>query len=346
MKVAWFTPLSTRSAIGEFSPHVTPALAEHCSSTSGSATTTSIGRPSCAPSCLTTTRPASPPGALRPRRLQHREQRRVPRRDLRGLELRPGIVVLHDRSYQHLFAEHWAGRRPGAVPRADGGAVRPTMGRARTEAAARRRPDLGVGPGRAALPAGRGGARRRARRRRPLGRPCERVRARWFGPVGELFLPAYRRRTTPRPRGRRRPHDAAHARPRQPQQAGPPGARDPRATPSSPRVSTTSSSGPGSRRPTAVSSCGTRRNRSRRRLVPRLPARRRRRPTARRGRHLRQPALPAARGQLRVADAAARDREGRARLRRRRFSRGAGRRDREGPARRRRRARARAPEPG
>ena len=29
MKIAWFTPFSTRSAIGEFSRHITDILAEH-----------------------------------------------------------------------------------------------------------------------------------------------------------------------------------------------------------------------------------------------------------------------------------------------------------------------------
>jgi len=109
VKVAWFTPLSTRSAIGEFSLHVTTALAEHCTVDLW-VSDHDIHRPA----ELRTFLFGDDPALLH--RLAHYDLAvyNLGNNDAfhgaiyEASRLRPGIVVLHDRSYQHLFAEHWA----------------------------------------------------------------------------------------------------------------------------------------------------------------------------------------------------------------------------------------------
>ena len=113
--------------------------------------------------------------------------------------LRPGIVVLHDRSYQHLFAEHWA---LGGDPEQ----YRERMEALYGDDGARRATEaLGDDPVWESDP----DALRYPMVEEVLGGAlgavvhsadhANEIRGRWFGPVGELFLPAYTRGDEARP---------------------------------------------------------------------------------------------------------------------------------------------------
>jgi glycosyltransferase involved in cell wall biosynthesis/GNAT superfamily N-acetyltransferase len=193
VRVAWFTPLSTRSAIAEFSVHVTAALAEHCDVDLW-VSDHDVHRPTELRSFLF----ADDPGVLH----------RLPHYDVAVYNLgnnnafhgaiyevsrtRPGVVVLHDRSYQHLFAEHW-------VAAGDPGQYRERMGALYGKEGARRAQESfdGAKPVwesdeealryplvEEALAGARGAAVHSADH-------AHEIRKRWLGPVGELFLPAY-----------------------------------------------------------------------------------------------------------------------------------------------------------
>jgi glycosyltransferase involved in cell wall biosynthesis/ribosomal protein S18 acetylase RimI-like enzyme len=195
VKIAWFTPLSTRSAIGEYSVHVTAALAERCEvdlwvgdddihRTTGLRTFEFYRDPS----------------------LLHR----LGQYDLAVYNIgnndafhgaiyeaskeRPGIVVLHDRSCHHLFAEHWlgAGDRERYLERME--TLYGREGLERAEQAFRgERPPIWESDEEAlrfplveeALVGAIGVAVHSADHAADVGR-------RWLGPIGELFLPAYR----------------------------------------------------------------------------------------------------------------------------------------------------------
>lgn len=108
MRIAWFTPFSTQSAIGEFSRHVTCALAEQAD--------VEIWTPDAAPLLATDLKVVqfaldSPDlAALEDREIViynmgdhfpfHGEIHRVSKQH-------PGIVILHDRVLHHLFAALW-----------------------------------------------------------------------------------------------------------------------------------------------------------------------------------------------------------------------------------------------
>jgi glycosyltransferase involved in cell wall biosynthesis len=115
MRIAWFTPFSTRSAIGEFSCHITDALSEH--------EEVEIWTPDAGP-LHQTELPVMRFSAGSPR-LELLGQRDVIVYNM-GDHLpfhgqiysvskrHPGIVVLHDRVMHHLFADLWFnGPEPG-----------------------------------------------------------------------------------------------------------------------------------------------------------------------------------------------------------------------------------------
>jgi glycosyltransferase involved in cell wall biosynthesis/ribosomal protein S18 acetylase RimI-like enzyme len=194
MKIAWFTPLSTHSAIAELSLHVTAALADRCAVDLW-VSDDDVHRPTELRTFLFGDDPA----------LLHR----LPQYDLavynfgnndvfhgaiyEASRLRPGIVVLHDRSYQHLFAEHWIGtgdaeqyaERMGVLYGHDGarrakeglGGERPVW---EWDEEALRYPLVEE-----ALVGALGAVVHSAYH-------AEEIRRRWLGPVGQLFLPAYR----------------------------------------------------------------------------------------------------------------------------------------------------------
>ncbi|HSS81236.1 MAG TPA: GNAT family N-acetyltransferase [Gaiellaceae bacterium] len=193
MKVAWFTPLSTRSAVGEFSLHVTTALAEHCTVDLW-VSDHDVHRQTELRTFLFGDDPA----------LLHR----LAQYDLAiynlgnndafhgtiydASRLRPGIVVLHDRSYQHLFAEHW-------VLAGDAGQYHERMEVLYGEEGARRAAD-DLGGARPVWESDADALRYPLVEEvldRALGAVvhsadhAHEIRRRWFGPVGELFLPAY-----------------------------------------------------------------------------------------------------------------------------------------------------------
>jgi len=115
MKIAWFTPFSVRSAIGEFSRHVTRTLVEHAD--------VEIWTPDAPPLLATDLKvvpfvPEAPDLAV----LEHRDAviynmgDHLPfHRDIHRVSKRhPGIVILHDRVLHHLFASLWLqGDEPG-----------------------------------------------------------------------------------------------------------------------------------------------------------------------------------------------------------------------------------------
>ncbi len=112
MRIAWFTPFSLRSAIGEYSKHVTDELARRCEVAVWSA-----DEEESRPTDLRQVDFARNPEALA----------ELPDYDLAVYNLgdhaeyhgqiyevartRPGLVILHDRTYQNLFASHWFSRR-------------------------------------------------------------------------------------------------------------------------------------------------------------------------------------------------------------------------------------------
>jgi glycosyltransferase involved in cell wall biosynthesis/RimJ/RimL family protein N-acetyltransferase len=203
VKVAWFTPLSTRSAIAEYSIHVVEALARRCSIDVWVGDD-ELHRQTAA------------------RTFEFHDERallhRVPQYDLvvynignserfhgaiyEASKRHPGIVVLHDRTCHHLFASHWleAGRPEEYFERLE--ALYGMEGRHRAEEAAEgKRPPIWESDEEAlrfslveevlvgALAVAVHSADHAAD-----------VRHRWFGPVGELFLPAYRAAPPPAPK--------------------------------------------------------------------------------------------------------------------------------------------------
>jgi glycosyltransferase involved in cell wall biosynthesis len=108
MKIAWFTPLSTRSAIGEFSCHVTRALAELADVELWTA-----DEPPYCRSDLPIVRYWRTAGELEPLSgcdaLVYNMGDYLP---FHGpihavAKHRPGVVILHDRVLHHLFAGMW-----------------------------------------------------------------------------------------------------------------------------------------------------------------------------------------------------------------------------------------------
>jgi glycosyltransferase involved in cell wall biosynthesis/GNAT superfamily N-acetyltransferase len=195
VKIAWFTPLSTRSAIGEYSVHVTDALADRCEIDLW------VGDDDIHRETeLRTFEFHRDPSLLH----------RLAQYDLavynignneafhgaiyEASKARPGIVVLHDRSCHHLFAEHWLGVGDTERYLERMGTLYGHEGLERAEQALRgERPPIWESDEEAL--------------RFPLveealvgalgvvvhsGDHAADVRRRWLGPVGELFLPAYR----------------------------------------------------------------------------------------------------------------------------------------------------------
>ncbi len=134
MKVAWFTPLSTHSAVAEYSTHVALALAEHCQLDLW------VGDDDSAP---LDARYARSSFTTSPALLHRLAQYDLAVYNIGNYDAfhgaiyeaskwRPGIVILHDRSCHHLFAAHWLGAgEPAPLPRPDGGALRPRRAGAR-----------------------------------------------------------------------------------------------------------------------------------------------------------------------------------------------------------------------
>ena len=201
MNVAWFTPLSTDSAIGEYSIHVTEALAEHCS------VDIWVGDDDRHRStALRTFEFHDEPTMLR----------RLSRYDVvvynignsdtyhgaiyEAAKHYPGIVVLHDRSYQHLFVDHWltAGESDEYVERmhlfyGDEGRACATEAISGGHAPWESDMDALRFPLVEEALVGAQGAVVHARDH------AEELERRWFGPVTPLFLPSYRGAPTPRP---------------------------------------------------------------------------------------------------------------------------------------------------
>ena len=195
MKIAWFTPLSTRSAIGEYSVHVTAALAERCEvdlwvgdddihRTTG----------------LRTFEFHSDPSLLHRLGQYDLVVYNIGNNDAfhgaiyEASKQRPGVVILHDRSCHHLFAEHWlgAGDRHRYLERME--TLYGREGLERAEQAFRgERPPIWESDEEAlrfplveeALVGALGVAVHSGDHAADLGRW-------WLGPVGSLFLPAYR----------------------------------------------------------------------------------------------------------------------------------------------------------
>ena len=195
MKVAWFTPLSTHSAVAEYSTHVALALAEHCQIDLW------VGDDDRHRSTPLRTFEFHDEPALLHRLAQY---------DLAVYNIgnydafhgaiyeaskwRPGIVILHDRSCHHLFAAHWlgAGEARRYLDRME--ALYGHAGRERARAAVEdRQPPIWESDEEAlryplveeALVGALGAAVH-------SGDHAGDLRDRWFGPVGELFLPSYR----------------------------------------------------------------------------------------------------------------------------------------------------------
>ena len=238
MKIAWFTPLSMRSAIGEFSAHVTRALAELAEVEIWTA-----DEPPQLPTELPVFVIARDPSELdvaagvRRDDLQHGRLPAVPwRRSCGCAGGIPGVVILHDRVLHHLFRRHVADAAPsprrkptsqrmGAYYGDDGAEV----ARDSLRASATR---VGVGRGGAALSALRGGDRQRAWGRHALPAPG-RGRARGVGRAGPRASPAVLRGDPRSRRWRATPRVARSAEPAdgrapQPEQAGASRRRDAR----------------------------------------------------------------------------------------------------------------------
>src|SRR5262249_28981107 len=107
VRIAWFTPCSSRSAIGEFSRHVTAALAEHADVDLWTA-----DEPPWHPTTVRVVRFAGngPLDGLRDYDAAfYNVGNYLPfHRDIHRVSLRhPGIVILHDRVLHHFFAGIW-----------------------------------------------------------------------------------------------------------------------------------------------------------------------------------------------------------------------------------------------
>lgn len=194
MRIAWFTPLSERSAIAEFSLHVGAALAAHAEvelwipGTLDARTTE-----------LPTVDFVADPVSLE----------RLPRYDLTVYNLgnhagyhaaiyeaskrHPGTVVLHDRVLHHFFFSHWyfSGRRDLYVERME--ALHGDEGRriAEDSLAGLRRPAWEDDEAVRRFPfieEALGGARAAVVH---AADQAEEVSGRWYGPVGALFVPGY-----------------------------------------------------------------------------------------------------------------------------------------------------------
>ena len=116
MRIAWFTPLSARSAIGQFSAHVTTALARHADVDIWTADADPLHE-----------------SDLRVLRFGGAHELGAALRDYDALvynmgnylpfhraihevsQRHPGIVILHDRVLHHFFAGLWLGERGGAA---------------------------------------------------------------------------------------------------------------------------------------------------------------------------------------------------------------------------------------
>jgi len=108
MRIAWFTPFSNRSAIGEFSRHITDVLSQHAE--------VEIWTPDVAPLHPTELRvigfsPESLDLALLDQRdvIVYNMGDHLPfHMHIHAVSQRyPGIVILHDRVFHHLFAGLW-----------------------------------------------------------------------------------------------------------------------------------------------------------------------------------------------------------------------------------------------
>ena len=200
MKVAWFTPFSRRSAIGEYSTHVASALADSCDVELWVATEDSRRK---------TDLPVRD-FAASPRLLNH-----LPEYELVVYNMGdhlgfhgaiydvsrkyPGVVVLHDRIAHNLLFSYWLARGRTDEYVALMEAFYGARGRriAEESFAGRRKPVWESDEELLAFPLFEEvlvGARGVV-----VHSPshADAVRERWWGPVGSLFLPAYR------PAGRR-----------------------------------------------------------------------------------------------------------------------------------------------
>lgn len=196
MRIAWFTPLSTRSAIGEFSVHVTQELARMAEVELWT---------SDEPPLLDTTlpvvryRPGSSELAALPERdaLIYNMGDYLPfHEDIHAVSREyPGIVILHDRVLHHLFAGKWLmgpdGVRELYVERMCAYYGEPGGDAARLSLEGERPPVwesdeevLGYPLYEEAILNARGVIVHSARQ-------AADVRSRWLGPVAALHLPCY-----------------------------------------------------------------------------------------------------------------------------------------------------------
>jgi len=203
MKIAWVTPLGVRSAIAEYSINVAEAL----SKTSGIRVLASDPPP-----WRNTSLPSSPLGAVSTRELTTFDVRIYNMGDHAAFHSRayeasrraPGYCVLHDRSYQSLFASMFL--HTSATPKGYLDLMSRHYGEEGRQAAtasirAMREPvweSAGEGlrfPLEEELLAGALGAVVHSEdHRRSLA-------ARWWGPVGRIHFPAYRKTEAPTQRG-------------------------------------------------------------------------------------------------------------------------------------------------
>jgi glycosyltransferase involved in cell wall biosynthesis len=196
MRIAWFTPLSTRSAIGEFSCHVTSALADSVEIeiwTSDEPPYHSTELP------VITYSSNSEDLALLPQRDAivynmgdylpfHGHMHAVAQRD-------PGVVILHDRVLHHLYAGLWLnapeparetyvermrayyGDRGAEIARASLEGERPPVWESDEEVLSYPLYEEGISRAHGVVTHSEGQA--------------DDIRSRWLGPVRALHLPCY-----------------------------------------------------------------------------------------------------------------------------------------------------------
>ncbi len=108
MRIAWFTPFSTRSAIGEFSRHITDVLSEHAEVEIWTQDTPPLHRTDLRVIGFSSD---SPDLELLPQRdvIVYNMGDHLPfHGHIHAVSQRyPGIVILHDRVLHHLFAGLW-----------------------------------------------------------------------------------------------------------------------------------------------------------------------------------------------------------------------------------------------
>ena len=197
MRIAWFTPFSTRSAIGDFSQHITAALAAHAEVDIWTADEGE--RPEAEMPLIRIGGTGAPEAALAGYdALVYNMGNYHPfHREIHEISMRhPGIVILHDRVLHHFFAAHWESAGGGSsaryVARMAANHGEAGAQAARACVAGRRGPLLESDEEVARFPLDTEALRRALGAVTHSHEHARDLRSRWLGPVLALDLPCYR----------------------------------------------------------------------------------------------------------------------------------------------------------